>query len=353
MVEVKLTKLKPKGTLSSELAMSKIHVSKNWVLEPRSYSKRKPDSIEGKKEIYDQNRVDSSLDSSDNFDDSNERKKRLNRDAQRAYRERKNNKLQTLEDTIETLQGLVKTWQNKYRTLESRLSEKEKRIEIVNSENQKLKKEINSSSISNKCPKCSKHPCKCTLANKISIVKSDDLVLFDDPSLQALIDNFKPMKAVSLGKRKQLKNHKTNGYSTDQLVSYPNNISSELPVLRCGLCSDESLCVCKQLDINESINNSNTGDSTDCSSRPDTCENCNNIETSCIGKSIYNNASMHKWIVPESEKVEPCHDVLSKNEVLERDYNCITIGEYIPILDIQNFKKVKVLKGKKRQIIGK
>ena len=98
-----LRELKPKQAgVDESLRLSKILISKNWTLPPRTTSttagggvmkarhKKKDDSVE-KGAVA-----------------SVEQKKQFqNRAAQRAYRERKANKIKELEDSIESLQKLV------------------------------------------------------------------------------------------------------------------------------------------------------------------------------------------------------------------------------------------------------
>ncbi|CAB4255292.1 Yap5p [Maudiozyma barnettii] len=117
-----LRELKPKQAgVDESLRLSKILISKNWTLPPRTTSttagggvmkarhKKKDDSVE-KGAVA-----------------SVEQKKQFqNRAAQRAYRERKANKIKELEDSIESLQKLVLHWKNKYNVKEKELQELKK-----------------------------------------------------------------------------------------------------------------------------------------------------------------------------------------------------------------------------------
>lgn len=210
---IKYAKLEPKGSSEGQLAMSKVHISKSWRLPPRSTPVRRPLSKQYESPTSDEE----------------ERKKRQNRDAQRAYRERRTNRIQELEDTVETLQGMVKNWQKKYRAIESEL-------EDVTRENEDLKKR------------------NAGLTSKLDGAASSEAMPFLDPLLHTLIENFKPMKAVTLKRRK---------------------LEPTKPTTGCGFCSETTACVCKELE-DEGV------ETVRCTENTATCTQCSDIDKSCI-----------------------------------------------------------------------
>lgn len=203
---VKYAKLEPKSSTEAQLAMSKVHISKSWKLPPRSRPVKR--------------QVTKQLESPTS--DEEERKKRQNRDAQRAYRERRTNRIQELEDTVETLQGLVKNWQKKFRALESELKD-------VKNDNTELKR-------------------------RLVTTPQEEHIPLVDPLLRDLIDNFKPMKAVTLKKRK---------------------LSPRKSTADCGFCSETTTCVCKEIEDSGM-------ETARCTENTETCTKCSDIDQSCI-----------------------------------------------------------------------
>lgn len=105
--------IKPKDSnINDALLMSKILISKNWTLPPRTSSKHITNDSSSVKTV---------ISTKHDVNDSGVVKKQQNRDAQRAYRERKANKIKEMEDSIETLQKLVLHWKNKYKLKEKEL----------------------------------------------------------------------------------------------------------------------------------------------------------------------------------------------------------------------------------------
>ncbi|CCD26323.1 Yap5p NDAI_0H01490 [Naumovozyma dairenensis CBS 421] len=143
-VEMKYANLKPKSSPDNNNAISKIRVSKNWKLPPRLNTVKRSSSA-GKCPISTANSPNNSNNIDISAEDENEdemKKKIQNRDAQRAYRERKANRMKNLEDTVDSLQILVKTWQQKYKNIEKRLIISEKKFEDSTKENQILKESL-------------------------------------------------------------------------------------------------------------------------------------------------------------------------------------------------------------------
>ncbi|CDH12334.1 uncharacterized protein ZBAI_04120 [Zygosaccharomyces bailii ISA1307] len=252
----KFTKLQPKNPIDEELAMSKVHISKNWKLPPRLKPGRRP-----------QVKVKPQEDEESETPEEQSKKKKQNRDAQRAYRERRANRLQELETTVATLQSVVKSWKCKYKDLEVQ-------FQNAQAENSNLKQQMEDIK-SSVCQLCFKEPCVC---NKNSAT------LFQDPFLQAMVKNFKPMKAVNLKRRK---------------VGSPKSPESSMPPQldsvssgSCGFCSDSTACVCKDMQTS-------TVTLGNCSSKSSaTCENCADINKSCLATKspeIKARPSQGKW----------------------------------------------------------
>ena len=233
--------IKPKESEESHLALlSKIHVSKNWKLPPRLPHR----AAQRRKRVH---RLHEDYETEEN-DEELQKKKRQNRDAQRAYRERKNNKLQVLEETIESLSKIVNNYETKLNRLQNELQAKE-------SENHALKQKLE------------------TLTLKQASVPAQD------PILQNLIENFKPMKAIPIKYNTAIKRHQH---------------STELPSsVKCGFCNDNTTCVCKELETDH--RKSDDGVATEqkdmsmphaeCNNKDNPnglCSSCTNIDKSCI-----------------------------------------------------------------------
>lgn len=212
-------KLEPKSSTEAQLAMSKVHISKSWKLPPRSKPVRKQ-------------QLNKQLESPTS--DEEERKKRQNRDAQRAYRERRTNRIQELEDTVETLQGLVKNWQKRYRALEAEFQDVKKENTSLKRANEDYERE------------------NADLKTNLDATAHGGYSL--DPMLKDLIENFKPMKAVALKKRKITREKDSSG---------------------CGFCSEGTTCVCQELE-DDGIETAR------CTENTESCTKCSDIEQSCI-----------------------------------------------------------------------
>ena len=236
-----LPQIKPKEPEESNLALlSKIHVSKNWKLPPRLPHR----ATQRRKRAH---RLHEEYETEGN-DEALQKKKRQNRDAQRAYRERKNNKLQVLEETIESLSKVVKNYETKLNRLQNELQKKE-------SENHALKLKLEALN-----PKQASVPAQ-------------------DPILQNLIENFKPMKAIPIKFNTAIKHRQHSG---------------ELPSsIKCGFCNDNTTCVCKELETDHgksddgvvTVRKDMSPPNAQCNNKGDSsglCSNCTNIDKSCI-----------------------------------------------------------------------
>lgn len=115
--------------------------------------------------------------------DSVEKRRRQNRDAQRAYRERRTTRIQVLEKKVEMLHNLVDDWQKKYKRLESEFSDTKENLQKSIALNNELKKALPSIVNTPFQQQPENQP-----ENPISILE--------------MVENFKPMGAVNLKKRK-------------------------------------------------------------------------------------------------------------------------------------------------------
>lgn len=219
--DMALPSIQPKGTIGDPLIMSKIHISKNWKLPPRNSGYTRKRTISN---TYD-NDNGGGRGCSSGSDDPEDRskKQRQNRDAQRAYRERKANRMMELEENIESLQELVKYWKSQCLLKDKMIS--------------KLKAKMDSSS-----------------------------------KLDELLNNFKPMKPVAIPRKKTMKKKILNNQNSDT----------------CGFCENPDSCVCKDLESEtRDIVATDRVDASQvvaphCSSNPDTCTKCSNIDETCI-----------------------------------------------------------------------
>lgn len=239
----KYAELKPKSSVSAQLAMSKVYISKSWDLPPRSRPGRRPRAVEA---VKSRSSREQPVDDAEGSYDLEERKKRQNRDAQRAYRERRANKMLELEGVVETLQELVKSWQKKFKDVELELSESRKRVAAVERENEDLQRRLRQ------------------VTGPASRTGDSDVTLLD-PLLQGLIDNFKPMKAVTLKKRKLVDGSPQVRFEVTPVSPSPGD---------CGFCSGGTTCVCKELDSAKVEER--------CTEDTSTCEKCSDIDASCI-----------------------------------------------------------------------
>lgn len=252
--QTKFPRLQPKSSLDEELAMSKVHISKNWKLPPRLKPGRRP-----------QTKSKNSDDDEPEDSEDEHKKKKQNRDAQRAYRERRTNRLQDLENTVHTLQNTVKSWKRKCKDFETEL-------ENVREDNSSLRSQLNEIKSKN-CGACFKDPC---------VFPSESITLFQDPFLQNIVNNFKPMKAVNLKKRK-LDSSKSSESPIPQ-----QQIGSVTSSDGCGFCTDSTTCVCKDLEesqqeLQHKHEMSLTATLGHCSSsKKGYCENCADINKSCL-----------------------------------------------------------------------
>lgn len=273
----KYAKLVPKSPVEAELAMSKVHISKNWKVPPRSKPGRRrgvvhhSTTLPPKKQEHSPNEDDGC----ENHDQ--EKKKKQNRDAQRAYRERRANRIQELESTVETLQNMVKMWQKKCKAFEEELKQSNESIMNFKQENMVLRNTLeqqNSKKTANPIPRSPRKNINKKSSNPI-ISPSEHVMISLDPLLQNMIKNFKPMKAVTLKRREKLQSSTSPlDIASEERAAYnrispfsETSVGSEAAIVKCGFCTDSTTCVCKELEVEAEQAKSNnycSGNSTAC-----------------------------------------------------------------------------------------
>lgn len=362
--------LKPKSSLGEHTSMSRIHVSKNWTLPPRiksrgtSHRKKLPTQLEGGSRniltdgdvnTFAHNTPPSDKGSPNMGKSDSERKKIQNRDAQRAYRERRANKLKVLEDAVDSLQQLVKKWQRKYKETEKELQQYKETLELSLNENKQLKESLTASNNGLVCSIClqpiedpspqrsevriAKPSRKTGRVEKVSVENGTE----QNKRLHHIISNFKPMKAEMLkkaigigsfsGSSGVLSKLPTTTGTSDQVeksVTFPNrdlakneNMATTTPN-KCGFCEEGSRCVCNELEAAEEMTqklstNASEKLSGHCQSSPNNCTKCSNIDETCI-KPISPTPSY----IPETEV---------SSQQMEIDFN------QTPLVD--NFQKIR------------
>lgn len=298
--------IKPKISSNDDLIMSKIQVSKSWKLPAmRSYSSgRKRKSISEEPT------------SSNESEELLLKKQRQNRDAQRAYRDRKERKLKEMETVIDSLQEKVKYWQRLYH------SKCNEMIHLENRFNQ--------------------------------VIQNSNVPATRETDLHYLIDNFKPLKSVSLlpsvnkltappnkmirnttplrsmpvlPKLSQQKKHKCSSPKNNH--HQKTNHSDTTTPSSCGFCDSSTSCICTELTTTTAENRSNSEsivskdstkssltvtNSTDssvramvpmtiaqltCSSDPHTCTKCSDINQTCIKPTDSDNANNTNNNIPD------------------------------------------------------
>ncbi|EDO19629.1 hypothetical protein Kpol_1018p169 [Vanderwaltozyma polyspora DSM 70294] len=282
----KLVNLEPRGDAKSQLAMSSVHVSKKWLLPPKSLGKARFKQMSHKKAI--ENPINSDVVSTDVVS----KKRQLNRDAQRAFRERKEKKIQDLEDTIDTLQMLVKSWEKRYNQIELDLKIAKEQADELKKENISLKTSlvVNNEKTSNM-----------KRIRTTKVVKQPGAI--SNKKLKDMINNFTPIKSVSLKKKTDSSLEETHR-SIDSIGVVERSNTKVVGINECGFCSDDTHCVCKQV----SINNSNRseiidGEDTGCSKNSSNCSHCDDIEKSCITSNNMATQPDSEWIVTNYEHV--------------------------------------------------
>ena len=248
-----LPELKPKNLdINESLRLSKILISKNWTLPSKTI--KRPSTVTNHK-----------IKKTDIVTSNDEKKQLQNRDAQRAYRERKANKIKEMEGTIESLQKLVIHWKHKYSLKEKELNDLLKaRDDVI------------------------------------------DKQLSPDVHIPIIPHTHDPVP---------LPNSK-NRTTTITETETPS---------KCGFCNEGSSCVCTELEHTDD-NNINIQEQTkkesgvtplvvplskkkepsmfSCSGSSATCEKCSNIEETCIKPAA---PTILNTIAPESDEIDFTH----------------------------------------------
>ena len=277
-----LPELKPKIVdINESLRLSKILISKNWTLPSKT--------IKRSSNVTNQRVRKNSVSTS-----SDERKQVQNRDAQRAYRERKANKIKEMEDTIESLQKLVIHWKNKYNLKEKELND------LLRAQNDRTNNQISS-----------------------------------DVDMQVISHN-----------------HGSLPLSNTKEVTTTAEVETETPS-KCGFCNEGSSCVCAELEHTDD-NNINTQEQTkasitslvtplskkkepsifNCSGSSATCEKCSNIEETCIKPAP---STILNTTLPESNEIDFTH--LSNNDNNNNNNN--TLPSIIQLNNGTTFQRIR------------
>ena len=148
--------------------------------------------------------------------DSIARRRKQNRDAQRAYRERKANRIQVLENTVKSLQNLIEDWKEKYKALYEELGTTKCRLDEMTSENESLKIQLEKQL----------HPMEEDLTEREIELPHKQAT---SSHLNYLIENMKPMKAVPLKKRRTEAELDTAYHQSPEKLVHPQHTNNRLP----------------------------------------------------------------------------------------------------------------------------
>lgn len=148
--------------------------------------------------------------------DSIARRRKQNRDAQRAYRERKANRIQVLENTVKSLQNLIEDWKEKYKALYEELGTTKCRLDEMTSENENLKIQLEKQL----------HPVGEDLTEREIELPHKQAT---SSHLNYLIENMKPMKAVPLKRRRIEAEPDSAHYQSPEGLVHPQHSSNKLP----------------------------------------------------------------------------------------------------------------------------
>ncbi|CCH58279.1 hypothetical protein TBLA_0A04860 [Henningerozyma blattae CBS 6284] len=278
-------KLQSKDDVESLRAMSSTILIKNWDLPPRNASKKKSKMKSNNSSPSDQNNT--ALDS--------EKKKQRNRDAQRAFRERNANRVTQLEQTVESLQNLVLKWQTMFHNIDSELKNSKSMLESTLKENIRCKDKIKELELALKESPATKDNYslneidfseiyaikKANKPKKGRIQKKD--IPITQLNLKSLLSEIKPMKAVPLPTSKILKQDNNTSNMADEYIQ-PKTIQFDSATVSCGFCTDSSTCVCREFE-KDTIQTNDVIEpcvGEKCSSNPETCTKCDDIEATCI-----------------------------------------------------------------------
>ncbi|CCE64709.1 hypothetical protein TPHA_0I02050 [Tetrapisispora phaffii CBS 4417] len=161
------------------------------------------------------------------------RKLLQNRKAQRAFRERKTSRISELADEVGSLKKTIKEWEKKYAELNLKYEIALKEVDLWKSGISSLREKAAAVTLPS-----------ITIPEVITPSATPDIVrnhTFKDANLTTIIDNFKPMKAVSL-KRQMINNEKL-------LDESMGDIQQERCVFADDPNNKDFICVCKSLKV--------------------------------------------------------------------------------------------------------
>lgn len=192
--------------------------------------------------------------------DNVEKRRKQNRDAQRAYRERRTTRIQVLEDKVEKLQNLVDTWHKKYKLLELELCDTKKKLHsslALNNELQKTSPWFTNTQLQQPKPNAEN--------------------LAENPvSITDMIENFTPMSAVNLKKRK---------VDEVPLTSQMSMISTDQSLAEIEIANEYHYASSKQFSSrNSSLDGHTTPPSSSCSSSNNAYRGNANKKIKCCEK---------------------------------------------------------------------
>lgn len=299
----KFPAIKPKiGSSNEEIVMSKIHILKNWKLPPSpSYG------VSGRKHKSPRNENTSVS--------KNEKlllkKKRQNRDAQKAYRERKEKRLKEMESIIDTLQDQVKYWKKLYHSKCSEMSDLEKQYDQMRKERQNTT-QLNQSALYGIISNFKPLKPVPLLPTTNKIFKGASSPRLSSTSNTAGKELFLSQTSHKLSKTSNIQIDTVYNQQSDHIrgiheQTKDNDTNSGITSTNCGFCDGSSSCICDELTGNTTQKHPKTIISTKdtismlalsqisdpmaiaqlaCSSDPHNCTKCPDINETCIKSAV-------------------------------------------------------------------
>ncbi|SCU90288.1 LAMI_0E01420g1_1 [Lachancea mirantina] len=246
--------IEPKvDSTASSTASKVLKTSRQWDLPPRLKPGRRPGQALGSTARGNNTRDDvRSVNGGNSSLSSLQSRKVKNRDAQRAFRDRKASEAQELRDSLSKWKNRCEMLQNE---LKNSVDESHKVQTALKARITELEKELQLSRQENFSHRNEQTACSCKESSSVANPTSTIL----DPVLQEKINNLVPMKAVAwqrTGKRtrhsgtKPLpKFRRLNGQQVAPAVEV-SSLSDPLSFEEsggqgCGFCSEASTCLCK------------------------------------------------------------------------------------------------------------
>lgn len=299
----KFPEIKPKiGSSNEEIVMSKIHILKNWKLPPSpSYG------VSGRKH--------KSLSNENTFMSENEKlllkKKRQNRDAQKAYRERKEKRLKEMESIIDTLQDQMKYWKKLYYSKCSEMSDLEKQYDQMRKEQQNTT-QLNQSALYSIISNFKSLKPVPLLPTTNKIYKGASSPRSSSTSNTAGKELLSSQTLHKLSKTSNIQIDTVYNQQLDHIrgiheQTKDNGTNSGITSTSCGFCDGSSSCICDELTGNTTQKHPkaiiSTKDATSmlvlsqisnptviaqltCSSDPHDCTKCSDINETCIKSAV-------------------------------------------------------------------